>query len=225
MSELRLSGGEKYIPSAQIDAREKQIADQYSEQYKQRKFLALIVRKGGLRFGEDVLRQMPNANFDIGYIDSESMNGTESTGKPKITISDETLEKIEQYDSLLFEDLDDKRITLSAIVHILNELRNGRLDVAAMLNKPTAEKVVESLEVDSIQYGFDIDDQFVVGRGLDWNQLYRELDHISVAHNIAEKGEPDYWYPIVETEPCIQQPQLWVPTYPNITMDVVARLA
>ena len=103
-----------------------------------------------------------------------SYAGTESTGVVKIT--HDLTKPIAGKHVLIVEDIVDTGLTLQYLVENLKTRNPASLRVACLLDKPSRAKVRVPLEY----VGFTIDDEFVVGYGLDYDGLYRNLPHIAI---------------------------------------------
>jgi hypoxanthine phosphoribosyltransferase len=198
MNELRLSGNENFIPSAEIADRTLDLAEFYSDLYGHDDLVVLMVLKGGVRFGQNLTLAIDNPNIVEDYVRMQSMNGTERLGTPRYLIEPE--ENIKGRNVLVVEDIDDTRHTLSHLLPRLRDQSPKRLDLVSLFDKPEVEKAVDELPCDDIKYGFRIANSFIVGHGLDWNGRYRSMGHISVAHNTSPSGKPKFWVPIVTDE-------------------------
>lgn len=197
MSELRLSGNENFISSAEIRDRTQELGRYFTELYDGEPVYVISLLEGAKRFGTHLGEAIDNPNMIEGSLRTQSMDGVQSLGT--VTVEDRDF-AIEDMSVLVAEDIDDKRITLSAVASFLRGKKPKRLDLACLFNKPTAQKITNILPFDDIQYGFNIENRFVVGHGLDWNGRYRALQHVSVAHNIADPHEPELWVPMVPDE-------------------------
>jgi hypoxanthine phosphoribosyltransferase len=82
--------------------------------------------------------------------------------------------EIEGRDVLVVEDIVDTGHTLSRVLDILNTRRPRRLEVCALLDKPSRREV----DIKATWIGFEIPDEFVVGYGIDYAQRNRNLPHI-----------------------------------------------
>ena len=101
-------------------------------------------------------------------------SGTQSSGRVKITKDLET--SLRGKDVLIVEDIIDTGVTLNYLFHRLQARRPRSLKTVALLDKPERRKV--DFQADYV--GFTIEDHFVVGYGLDWNEEYRNLPEIYV---------------------------------------------
>lgn len=210
MSELRLAPGqEDFISSSDIARRTSELADFYSRRYGEEEVIVITVMQGAMIFAANLLQKIKNPNIITDYVRVKSMQGTSSNGRPMINKDPD--HHIKDNRVLVIDDIDDTRRTLGALLPRLRASGPAQLDVVTLLNKPLVQKTVE-LPADDIQYGFDIASRFVVGHGLDWNQRYRALPHISVARNIAPEGQSDFWTPIVPDENVFATKQAYNPS-------------
>ena len=105
-------------------------------------------------------------------MDVSSYKGTESTGTVKI--NKDIRNSIEGKEVIIVEDIIDTGRTLTYVLEYLKQKNPNSIKIVTMLSKPS-RRVME-LNVDYI--GFSIDDKFVVGYGLDYNEKYRNLPYI-----------------------------------------------
>ena len=111
-------------------------------------------------------------NVILDFMDVSSYEGTESTGK--IKINKDIRDSIEGKDVIIVEDIIDTGRTLTEVIEYLKQKKPNSLKIATMLSKPS--RIIKELNVDYI--GFAIEDKFVVGYGLDYNEKYRNLPYI-----------------------------------------------
>lgn len=204
MSSLRLSGGENFISSAEIASRTEELGRYYTDLYAGEPLVIIGLLRGAARFAVHLAESIDNPNIYEDFMRTKKMNGAHSLGKVSVLSEPDVLSNpdidISDMNFLVVEDIDDTRETLSVVLPSLAHYKPKRLDLVSLFNKPTVPKLVDELPCDDIQYGFDIENVFVVGHGLDWKGRYRALAHASAAHNIAEAGEPEFWVPIVPNE-------------------------
>ena len=100
--------------------------------------------------------------------------GTESSGEVKI--KKDLDESIEGLDVIVVEDIIDSGYTLSKLIPMLKKRNPASIKVTTLLDKPDRREV--DFDVDYV--GFEIEDKFVVGYGLDYDQSYRDLPYIGV---------------------------------------------
>ena len=159
------------INESRLDGRLEELAKQIEKDYDGKEILFLGVLKGSAVFMVELAKKIKN-NVEFEFIEISSYEGTESTNK--IKINKDITGKIEGKDVIIIEDIIDTGRTLSYLVEYLKKQKIKSLKIATLLSKPS-RRVIE-LDVDYI--GFKIDDVFVIGYGLDYNQKYRNLPYI-----------------------------------------------
>ena len=159
------------INESRLDGRLEELAKQIEKDYDGKEILFLGVLKGSAVFMVELAKKIKN-NVEFEFIEISSYEGTESTNK--IKINKDITGKIEGTDVIVIEDIIDTGRTLSYLVEYLKKQKIKSLKIATLLSKPS-RRVIE-LDVDYI--GFKIDDVFVIGYGLDYNQKYRNLPYI-----------------------------------------------
>jgi len=135
--------------------------------------LIVGVLRGSFIFMADLCRKI-ELPCSLDFIDAKSYSGTESSGV--VSIHRDISANYKGNDILLVEDILDTGQTLSTIKEML--LANGAksVKIAALLDKPSRRK----LDVTADYAGFTIDDIFVIGYGLDYNENYRTLPYIGI---------------------------------------------
>ena len=144
--------------------------------------VVITALKGAAPFAEKLAPKLKELGFGIfrDTIRIKSYQGSESSGH--VQILKDLNQDISGKDVLLVEDILDTGITLKFLIGNLL-LRNPKsLSVAVLLDKPLRRRYdVESIYPDvRVFKGISIDDLFVVGFGLDYNERYRELPYIGV---------------------------------------------
>ena len=100
--------------------------------------------------------------------------GTESTGKVKIT--QDIKSDVKDQPVIFMEDIIDTGRTLQALSEVMKDRGAASVEVVAMLDKPTTRVV----DFHADYYGFQAPDAFLVGYGLDYNGLYRNLPYVGI---------------------------------------------
>lgn len=195
MNSLRLSDGEDYISSAEISSVVQEMGDYYTELYKDAEQVhAIVLMNGAQFFGADLIRAIRHPNILVDRMRPKSMDGTETTGK--VQILEDPLFDFAGGHVLLIEDIIDKGLTLSKVTERLRNWNPASLAVASMLEKPEMRWPDTELDADDTQVGIRIANAFVVGYGLDWNEKYRHLPHITK----AVETEPGVFAPLIADE-------------------------
>ena len=134
--------------------------------------LFIAVMNGAFLFAADVMRKITIPNAEISFIKLSSYSGTETTGKVNqlIGISDD----ISGRNIIILEDIVDTGITLEKIISLLEKENVADIKVATLLFKPDA--YTKDIHINFI--GKSIPNDFVVGYGLDYDEIGRNLPHI-----------------------------------------------
>ena len=137
-----------------------------------RKLVVVGLLRGSFIFIADLVRKL-EVPVEIDFIEASSYgNSTESSRE--VRILKDLRGEIEGRDVLVVEDIVDTGHTLNRVMEILRTRRPARLEICALLSKPSRREV----EVDARWIGFTIPDEFVVGYGIDYAQRNRNLPHI-----------------------------------------------
>jgi hypoxanthine phosphoribosyltransferase len=151
----------------EIQKRVKELASQISKDYAGRELIIIGVLRGAFIFMADLIREI-NIPCRVDFARLASYGaGSESSGKVVMTKDIET--SIKDRDILIVEDIVDTGLTLQYLVGWLNERNPRSLKTCVFLDKRKRRKI--SFEAEYV--GFTIDDGFVVGYGLDFNEKYR----------------------------------------------------
>ena len=158
----------------QIQQRIVEMGKQISEEYSDKEPHLVGVLMGACPVMTD-LAQAIELPLTLDYIAVSSYGkSTKSTGEVKL-IKDLD-QGLEGRDLLIVEDIVDTGLTLNYLVNLLGARGPRSLKVVTLLSKPARRLV--SVHVDYV--GFTIEDEFVVGYGLDYNERYRNLKNIVV---------------------------------------------
>ncbi len=161
----------KFIPASKISARVSELAHQIHTDYSSKTPLFLPILNGSFMFAADLIRQV-NLECRVSFVKHASYQGTASTGQLKTLIG--LSESIFNQDVLLVEDIMDTGLTLSNVVEEMRSLGTRSVEIVTLIRKaPAREHAVQPRYI-----GFDIEDEFVVGYGLDYDGLGRNLPDI-----------------------------------------------
>ncbi len=173
--DLKADVAEVLLSEEQVSAKVAQLGVQISTDYAGRQLTLVSVLKGSLPFMADLMREITiPVRIDLMEVSSYGGTSTESSGLVRI-IKDLSA-SIDGDDVLLVEDIIDTGLTLNYLIRYLRGKNPRTLRICTLLDKP-ARRLVE-IPVDYI--GFTIPDQFVVGYGLDYGELYRNLRFVGV---------------------------------------------
>jgi hypoxanthine phosphoribosyltransferase len=158
----------------EIQKRVKEIASQISKDYAGRELVVIGILKGAFIFMSDLVREISiPCKIDFARLASYGTS-SESSGKVVMTKDIET--SIKGRDILIVEDIVDTGLTLQYLVDWLKERNPHSLKICVFLDKRKRRKV--SLEADYV--GFTVDDGFVVGYGLDFDEQFRFFPDVYV---------------------------------------------
>ena len=162
------------ISEEQIKKRIQELAVKLDKEYEGKRPLMVSILKGSVMFYADLLRAMSiPVEMDFMAISSYG-SGAKSSGEVKL-IKDLD-RKIEGRDVVIVEDIIDSGYTLSYLKRMLYSRKPASVKICALLDK-YARRVVP-IEADF--KGFDIEDEFVIGYGLDYAERYRNLAYIGI---------------------------------------------
>jgi hypoxanthine phosphoribosyltransferase len=167
--------GEVLLTEDQIQAKVAELGAQISEDMAGRQLTLVSVLKGSLPFMADLMRAI-SLPLRIDLMEVSSYGGTTTESSGLVRILKDLSSSIEGEDVLIVEDIIDTGLTLNYLVRYLRGKKPASLRIVTLLDKP-ARRLVE-IDVDYI--GFTIPDQFVVGYGLDYGELYRNLRFVGV---------------------------------------------
>jgi hypoxanthine phosphoribosyltransferase len=165
---------EVLIDADRIAARVRELGAELREEYGPETAITVVgVLKGSFLFMADLVRSLEGP-VTCEFLGVSSYVGAESSGAVQIT--QDLRADVSGRHVLLVEDIVDTGLTLEYLRRTLQARNPASLKVVALLDKPSRRKV--EVEVDLV--GFEIPDAFVVGYGLDLDQLYRNLPYIGV---------------------------------------------
>ena len=172
---------EVLISAPRLSAGIKKLGRRISADYAGRSLTLVGVLKGCVLFMSDLVRSV-SVETRLDFMMVSSYCGAQSTGVVR-TILD-LKENIEGRDVLIVEDIVDSGLTMSYMLRNLKTRRPKSLEICTLLDKPGCRKVSVPIKYT----GFTIPNKFVVGYGLDYNELYRTLPYIGVLKKEAIEG-------------------------------------
>lgn len=168
------------ITEEEIAKRIDEMAAQINEDYKGKSLQVIGILKGSVYFVCELTKRL-NVPVTLDFMVVSSYgSGTESSGK--VVIKKDTDFSIEDKDVLIIEDIIDSGFTMHKLIPMLMERNPASIKLASFLNKPSRREVPVNIDY----CGYDIEDKFVVGFGLDYAQKYRNLPYVGVY-----EGEPE----------------------------------
>lgn len=164
---------EVLITEDDIRAKAKEMGEKITRDYNGKNLLCVGILKGSVVFMTELIKHI-DLPLEIDFMDVSSYVGTQTTGE--VRILKDLDYSIQGKDILIIEDIIDTGITLNYLVSLFRHRKVNSVCIATLLTKPKRRRV----DVDVKYTGFEIDDLFVVGYGLDYNELYRNLPFIGI---------------------------------------------
>lgn len=162
------------ISKERIENRVSELAEQLTEDYKDKNPLIICILKGSVIFFSDLIRKM-DIPMEIEFMAISSYgSSTKSSGEVKVV--KDTDKSLKNRHVILVEDIVDTGLTLVYLKKMLTGRSPASLKICALLDKP--ERRLAEIEADYL--GFKIPNSFVIGYGLDYSQKYRNLPEICV---------------------------------------------
>jgi hypoxanthine phosphoribosyltransferase len=162
-----------FISQEQIEKRVAELGAQIDKDFHGEEVVVIGVLNGAFIFVADLVRNI-KADVHLDFIAVSSYEGKESTGELNMLKDIKT--DIRGRNVVVVEDIVDTGLTISELVRELNEREPKALKVASLLHK----SVKTAVEVQIDYLGFEIEDKFVVGYGLDFDGKYRQLPYIGI---------------------------------------------
>ena len=162
------------IDADTIEARVRELGAEITRDYRERGDLVLVpVLKGSFVFGADLARSI-DLPLSVDFFGCRSYEGTKTTGVVQTTL--DLSSSIEGKHVIIVEDIVDTGLTMQYMLDNLRTRRPASLALASLLHKPARTKVDVTIDY----LGFTIEDVFVIGYGLDVDELYRNLPYLAV---------------------------------------------
>ncbi|MBQ5778221.1 MAG: hypoxanthine phosphoribosyltransferase [Oscillospiraceae bacterium] len=162
------------LTEEEISEKVKFLAKQIKSEYSDKNPLILCILKGSVVFTADIIREL-DFPCEIDFMQVSSYgHGAETTGE--LVIKKDLDTDIKGRDVIIIEDILDTGVTLSKLIPNLGARGARKVAICVLLNKPERRTV----EVDADYIGFDIENEFVVGYGLDYDEKYRNLPYIGI---------------------------------------------
>lgn len=163
------------LSEEEVARRVKEVADEVSRDYKGKPLHLICILKGGIFFTCELAKRIDlPLTMDFMSVSSYG-SGTVSSGIVKIT--KDLDDPIEGKDVLIVEDIIDSGNTLAYLIEVLKQRNPNSIELCTLLDKPE-RRVKDQVKV---KYTcFTVPDQFIIGYGLDYDQIYRNLPYIGV---------------------------------------------
>lgn len=163
------------VSEKEITQRAMELGAQITKEYQEKNEVPLLVAllKGSVPFLSELIKHI-ELDIQFDFMDVSSYDGTESIGD--IKINKDLNCSVKELSILLVEDIIDTGRTLKEVTQLLKNKGAKDVKVVSLLDKP--DRRVVDIVPDYL--GFTIPNEFVVGFGLDYNQMYRNLPYVGV---------------------------------------------
>jgi hypoxanthine phosphoribosyltransferase len=160
-----------FITAGEIEKQVRRVASEINRDYEGKKPLFIAILNGAFIFAADLFKQI-SPESEICFIKLASYKGVKSTGKVITAIGLDV--ELYNRDVIILEDIVDTGKTLFQFLPQLEHQHPASLRIAALLHKPSA--TVHEIKIDYL--GLTIPDKFVLGYGLDYDGLGRNIKEI-----------------------------------------------
>ena len=166
------------IGEEELQNRVQELADMVSEKYAdaEQDLLLVCVLKGAAFFLTDFARKL-SIPSELEFM-AVSSYGASTSSSGVVRILKDLDRDIAGRNVLIVEDIIDSGLTLSWLIRNLKGRNPASLDVVTLLRKPEVVKA----DIDLLDVGFDIPNEFVIGYGLDYAERYRDLPYVGTLH-------------------------------------------
>lgn len=173
MSEIQVNNRKfhPYLTADQIDLEITRLAELINNDYAGKRPLFIAILNGSFMFASDLFKKI-TIDAEISFIKLASYKGTRSTGHVITSIGLD--ESLKDRHVIILEDIVDTGKTLQQFLPQLHDQRPASLKIAALLHKPDA--LLHPIRIDYL--GFEVPNKFLLGFGLDFDGLGRNLKEI-----------------------------------------------
>ena len=158
----------------QIVEKSEELGKRLSKDYEGKTPVFIALLKGAVPFFAEVIKHI-ECPMEIDFLDVSSYSGVNSTGK--VTIKRDVTTNVIGRHVVFVEDIIDTGLTLSEVIKEFKNRGVASYEVVTLVDKPEGRKVND---VEPKYIGFNIPNKFVVGFGLDYNELSRNVPYIGV---------------------------------------------
>lgn len=171
---MELYTPEALISEEEIALRIAALGSAITKDFEDEEIVVICVLKGAFMFCSDLIKKI-NRPLSLDFISLSSYgDSTHSSGNVKLEM--DITANIEGKNVVIVEDIVDSGLTIKTLMEILSVRKPKTIKLASLLFKPT--KLQHKVTIDYL--GFEIEDKFVIGYGLDYAGRYRELPYIGI---------------------------------------------
>lgn len=160
-----------FLSETQISEQVKRIANEINQDYKEKNPIFIAILNGAFMFASDLFKEL-TIETEICFVKLASYQGTKSTGQVITLIGLD--QNIKGRDVIIIEDIVDTGKTMQEFIPHLQSLSPASIKVATLLHKPEALEFPVQLDY----IGFNVPNKFLLGYGLDYDGVARNLSQI-----------------------------------------------
>lgn len=164
----------KLITKSKLKKRVSELGKEISNFYKNQEIILICVLKGSFIFASDLFREI-KTDVKIDFLEISSY-GEEKISSGKVVLKKDISLEIENKNVLIVEDIIDTGLSLNSIYKLLEQKKPASIKICTLLLKEKKHKVPYPIQF----VGFKIEDEFVVGYGMDFREKYRNLKYIGI---------------------------------------------
>jgi len=165
--------GEVMITQEELRERAAEIGEQLTSDYRGEGVILIGILRGAVPWMADVMKHIA-LDVEIDFIACSSYGATTKTSGV-VKINKDLDSDIEGKNVIIVEDIVDSGITLNYLKGYLENRKPKSIRICALLDKPEGRRA----DIKADYVGFTVEDKFIIGYGLDFNQKYRQLPYIS----------------------------------------------
>ena len=162
------------LSETEIADRIKELAKKIDEDYQGKEVIAVCILKGSVIFFADLIRAMKTPT-SVEFMKVSSYGfGTSSSGR--LSVGLDLFSNIEGKNVLIVEDIIDSGNTMYALKEMLSTRNPASIRIVTLLDKPARR----TMDIQADYTCFEIEDEFVIGYGLDYAEKYRDLPYVGI---------------------------------------------
>ena len=169
-----MENSEIFISEENIQKRVIELASKIDDDFNNEEIVIISVLKGSIYFTIDLMKNIKNANISLDFIKVSSYKNQTETSK-NIDFQLDVSIDITNKNVIIVDDILDSGYTMNFLYNHLAKKNPKSIKSCVLLNKPERRIV----DINADYTGFDIENEFVIGYGLDYDEKYRNLPHIS----------------------------------------------
>lgn len=166
--------GTVLITEKEIIKRAEELGKQITKDYKGKELVLVGILRGAVMWMAELMKNIDLEDLTIDFM-AVSSYGAATKSSGQVQVNKDLNSDIMGKDVIIVEDIVDTGVTLSYLRSFLKNREANSVEVCSMLDKPERREV----EVPIKYRGFEVENLFIIGYGLDYDQKYRNLPYIS----------------------------------------------